>query len=168
MKSETHCTCKNHEHLNTTSAGSASPMIDVEHTGSMFCFQYHMCGVNIQANPVIKLMVVPTCRSRLGDSGCVFFVCFRNWEKCILRILLRYFISLHKSSLSDYLDEFSKVTNLKQNHFYKGVGSPFRRSPMFTQHVGEPHGTVIFVTFVFQVTPARVRRSPMTLSARQA
>ena len=29
-----------------------------------------MCGVNIQANPVIKLMVVPMCcRSPLGDSG---------------------------------------------------------------------------------------------------
>lgn len=99
VKSETHCTCKNHEHLNTTSAGSTSPMIDVEHTGSTFCFQYHVCGVNIQANRVIKLMVVPMCcRSRLGDSGCVFLCTLeigKNASSEYCCVISSHFTNLH-------------------------------------------------------------------------
>ncbi len=64
---------KNNDHLHTTSAGSTSQMIAIVQTISMFCVQYHICGVNIQANPVIKLVVIPMWSpSRLGDSGCFF------------------------------------------------------------------------------------------------
>lgn len=98
VKSETHCTCKNHEHLNTTSAGSTSPMIDVEHTGSMFCFQYQ-CVESICKQILSSNWWSSPCAAVLVWVILGFFVYFRNWEKCILRILLRYFISLHKSSL---------------------------------------------------------------------